>query len=349
MIITTTNSVENSSIQKYFELVSTNVVIGTNFFSDFGASLSDIFGGFSNTYQNNLQRIYQVAIANLQEKAKRLGANAVIGLKIDFDEISGKGKSMFMVSAIGTAVLVEMLDNKQLDSNIHQNNISFEALENEVRKRIIAAQLSKEALPDEEQWQYLLNNPSEELLAPLLKCYLQLPEEGIIEDRKKLLLENFTDFISRTDRNIAVQILYPHVTTDYKKISAVLRRNKLFDAQEVINLIKDGQIKYAIRCMAIDKEYYTAEDLGMMKEIVNTFTSLPDTGKIETVKGGILSKDKEMYICQHGHKNDIEYTFCRYEGCYINIKGIHKAEAEVIDAFILKTQSLEYLLSKQEK
>ena len=107
MIVTTTNSIENAEIEKYIDLISTNVVIGTNFFSDFGASLTDFFGGYSDSYQNKLQKIYSSAIDNLKQKAANMGANAILGLKIDFDEISGKGKSMFMISAIGTAVIIK--------------------------------------------------------------------------------------------------------------------------------------------------------------------------------------------------------------------------------------------------
>jgi uncharacterized protein YbjQ (UPF0145 family) len=138
VITTSTNSIENAEIEKYIELISTNVVIGTNFFSDFGASFTDFFGGFSDSYQNKLQKIYKVAIDNLKLKATSIGANAILGLKIDFDEISGKGKSMFMISALGTAVLI-----KQKKENIeskHVNNISIvsnEKLEQEVARRLI--------------------------------------------------------------------------------------------------------------------------------------------------------------------------------------------------------------------
>ena len=81
-----------------------NVVIGTNVFSDLFASFTDFFGGRSGTYRDGLERIYNEAIKELKEKAIYLGANAIIGLSIDFDEIFGKDKSMFMVAATGTAV-----------------------------------------------------------------------------------------------------------------------------------------------------------------------------------------------------------------------------------------------------
>ena len=106
MIITTTNSIEGAEITSYMRLVSANIVIGTNFLSDIFASFTDFFGGRSNTYQHRLDEVYQNAINEIEEKAARMGADAVVGLKMDFNEISGKGKAMFMVSAVGTAVKI---------------------------------------------------------------------------------------------------------------------------------------------------------------------------------------------------------------------------------------------------
>ncbi len=106
MIITTTNNIEGAEITQYIRLVSTNVVIGTNFFSDFAASFTDFFGGRSTTYQHKLDDVYQNAMYEIEQKAASIGADAVVGLKMDFNEISGKGKTMFMVSAVGTAVKI---------------------------------------------------------------------------------------------------------------------------------------------------------------------------------------------------------------------------------------------------
>ena len=104
MIITTTSNIEGARIVEYLDLISVNVVIGTNFFSDWMASVTDIFGGKSSTYQRKLDDVYEAAFKKIEKRAEKLGADAVVGLKMDFGEVSGKDKSMFMVSAIGTAV-----------------------------------------------------------------------------------------------------------------------------------------------------------------------------------------------------------------------------------------------------
>lgn len=107
MIITTTNSIEGYSVRKYLGVVNANVVLGTNLFSDFTASLSDVFGGHSGTYKNKLNLIYNEVMKEVSKNAESYHADAILGLHINFDEISGGGKSMFMVSASGTVVTLE--------------------------------------------------------------------------------------------------------------------------------------------------------------------------------------------------------------------------------------------------
>lgn len=111
MIITTTHSIQNHDIVKYLGVINANQVLGVNFFSDALAGISDIFGGNSGTYRRNLDNLYEQVIALLKQKASSIGANAIIGIQIDFDEISSKGKSMFMITAVGTAVVVSETAN----------------------------------------------------------------------------------------------------------------------------------------------------------------------------------------------------------------------------------------------
>ena len=104
MIVTTTNNIEGYTVKRYLGVVNANVVIGTNLFSDIAASLTDVFGGRSGSYKST---IYDEVMKELTEKAKSYHADAIVGLHVDFDEVSGGGKSMFMVSASGTAITLE--------------------------------------------------------------------------------------------------------------------------------------------------------------------------------------------------------------------------------------------------
>jgi uncharacterized protein YbjQ (UPF0145 family) len=111
MIVTTTPSLEGQTIESYLGPISAHVVFGVNIFSDIAASWRDVFGGRSQTYQKQLHRLTAAALQDLEQSAKKLRANAIVGLKMDYAEISGGGKAgMFMVVATGTAVLLSKSD-----------------------------------------------------------------------------------------------------------------------------------------------------------------------------------------------------------------------------------------------
>ena len=112
MIVTSTNDIKDHKITEYIGLVNANIVVGANLISDWFASWTDVLGGYSNSYQSKLDEIYNKALNELRFKAAKNGANALLGVHFDFDEISGKGKSMFMVTAFGTAVKVTPITNE---------------------------------------------------------------------------------------------------------------------------------------------------------------------------------------------------------------------------------------------
>ena len=103
MIITTTQNIEGREISEYMGIVFGEVVSGVNFLKDFGAGLRDIFGGRSAGYEDELMRAREEALAEIEERAKRMGADAVVGCKMDY-EVLGQGGSMLMVTVSGTAV-----------------------------------------------------------------------------------------------------------------------------------------------------------------------------------------------------------------------------------------------------
>lgn len=107
MIVTTTNTVEGYRITRYLSPIASNIVAGTGLFSDFVASFSDVFGGRSETYQRQLSDMYAQAVDDLRRQAADRGANCVVGSKFDFGEIAGKGMQMFMLSAVGTPVVIK--------------------------------------------------------------------------------------------------------------------------------------------------------------------------------------------------------------------------------------------------
>ncbi len=104
MICSTTPTLENGIITEYKGIVTGEVVSGVNFVKDFGASIRNIVGGRSSGYEEELIRAREDALAEMQARASKIGANAVVGVDIDY-EVLGQG-NMLMVSATGTAVVV---------------------------------------------------------------------------------------------------------------------------------------------------------------------------------------------------------------------------------------------------
>ncbi len=106
MIVTTTPSIEGKKIVKYLGIVSGEAIIGANFIKDIFASIRDIVGGRASSYEEGLREAKNIALAEMQDYALRLGANAIVGIDLDYETVGGNG-SMLMVSASGTAVVVE--------------------------------------------------------------------------------------------------------------------------------------------------------------------------------------------------------------------------------------------------
>ena len=106
MILTTTPSVEGHSISKYCGVVVGEVILSTDVFKDMFAGIRYLTGGRSGSNERELQKAREVALAELQSQATKLGANAVVGVDLDY-EILGTANSMLMVSASGTAVVLK--------------------------------------------------------------------------------------------------------------------------------------------------------------------------------------------------------------------------------------------------
>ena len=105
MLLTTTPTVEGKPIQQYIGIVTSEAIIGANIFKDIFAGIRDIVGGRSGTYERVIEEARQNALVELQQKAHQLGANAVVGIDLDFETV-GSGGSMLMVVSTGTAVKI---------------------------------------------------------------------------------------------------------------------------------------------------------------------------------------------------------------------------------------------------
>lgn len=108
MLVITTNTAEGHTITKYLGVVSGEAILGANIFKDLFAGIRDIVGGRSAAYERELRKARDLAISEMCEEAAGMGANAVLGVDLDYETISvSAGGGMLMVSASGTAVQLD--------------------------------------------------------------------------------------------------------------------------------------------------------------------------------------------------------------------------------------------------
>ncbi len=105
MQLSTTPTLEGQPIKQYYGVVTGEAILGANVFRDFFASVRDIVGGRSGAYEKELRKAREIAFKELAEQAAELGANAVVGIDIDYETV-GKDSSMLMVTVSGTAVKI---------------------------------------------------------------------------------------------------------------------------------------------------------------------------------------------------------------------------------------------------
>lgn len=105
MIITTTPQIEGHPIKEYKGVVTGETIIGANFVKDFFASIRDVIGGRSSSYERVLREAKETSLQEMAKRAQEMGANAVVGVDIDYETVGGKG-SMLMVATSGTAVVI---------------------------------------------------------------------------------------------------------------------------------------------------------------------------------------------------------------------------------------------------
>ena len=103
MLLTTTPNIQGREITQYFGIVSGETIIGANLFKDFFAGIRDIVGGRASSYESVLREAKESALQEMSDQAARMGANAVIGIDLDYETVGANG-SMLMVTAAGTPV-----------------------------------------------------------------------------------------------------------------------------------------------------------------------------------------------------------------------------------------------------
>lgn len=340
LVITTSSS--NLKIKKHIKPVTAHIVTGTNLFSDISASIADVFGGRSNSYQKQLASLYNEAIEQIKIATYEIGGNCVIGFNIDMDEISGKGKSMFMLTAIGTAVIVDYEESQ--DKNTDFLKEKFENVSNDyintlrIRKEIIKKAETNNLELSAINWDIIIPNQIYEILPYVLKKYSSTYS---YEDLSKQFIKYFECLETEIIKTSLYSYIKQSKNNDFSnKLADIINDLKLYDFEKCIDLIETDNFnckKIGLRILTFNKSYYNKKDLDNYKYSVDFIKSnFPERG-IRSIKKQMLSKEREIWTCECTRSNEID-EICN--DCTRDIFGFKLNELKPIQAVKLLEEKI---------
>lgn len=349
ILVVTSSTLDGVKIKRYLKPVSAHIVAGTNLFSDFMGGLTDVFGGRSQSYQKQLASLYGEAISRIKHSAHEIGANCVIGLSIDMDEISGKGKSMFMLTAVGTAVILEKESIEKIPPSEQGSleNIGVDRINTLREKKSIIIKANNDELQlTEDTWGFITENQIHEVFPFLLRKLEYAVKSEISPGDSEGFYKLFVGYIDRLPETIKLPLLYDSIKVEANvpvvlKLGRVIRELYLFDANRTIELLKNENFaiqKRGLRLTKFDKPFYNKQDEVELQSIIIFIQNNFKERGTRTLKKGLLSKEKEVWVCECGKTNDID-EYCG--SCKQDIYGFKETE-------INPTQAITHLKQKVE-
>lgn len=339
IILTTTSSLEGFEIEQYLGIVSAQFVLGTGLLTDFLSSWTDLFGARSGSYQSKLDRIGREALDRVNARAQALGANAVVGLRVDHDEIAGGGKSMLMVTASGTAVRATRMTRSAETPLNGQSAISGEELSLLYKKDSLLARLQEgQRELTEDEWSFLTEHQVSEAADFVLKnveytatnIYSELP--GV---RSKALA-----YFLALPADEAKPHLYRAATSESNSTAlareAIIKSRLLDTGRITASLLNSSPTERmaALQLVQAHMPAYNLDDadsLFTLAELVDrTFSEVPSSEE----KTGFMGRGvRRIWQCQCGAKNDEETKACH--SCGRDRFGFPRGWLNPADAVVL--------------
>lgn len=313
--ITTTDSIHGWTIRGYKGLVTAHVVAGTGFFSDFAAGWTDVFGGRSQTYQRQMAVIEEDALESLRSAAVDRGANWVIGTRIDFDEISGKGMQMFMVSAQGTAVRA-VADPSAPHDRYAATTVPGASVVSRLRRDAVLEMLPAvekgERLVTEDFVAALCETKPPEAI-PLCLRLLCPPAASQVTEKIQRLARQALHMAPRQATRQALQDLMLNQPTSaavslYSQLGLLDLRWALTQVQSSDSTARRVGLWALCCCVAAS---YSPHDVPVLRALAHAIRSgIPETCTEVELKGLLGGKSTKAWRCGHGHDNSLENERC---------------------------------------
>lgn len=346
VLVVTTSSVEGIKIKRYLKPVSAHIVAGTNFFNDFLGGLTDVFAGRSQTYQKQLNSLYNEAIERVKYAAYEIGANCILGLNIEMDEISGKGKSMFMLTAVGTAVILEREASEKITlpkSDEKLENVGVDRINVLRSKKAIIEKANSGSLTlNDNIWNFITTNQVDDIFSFLLQKFSEvLAQEQISPEVSEKFYKLLIGYVGAFPEEKKFEMLYNGIIEQNEqialKLSGIIKELNLFDFNRCMDILKSDNFqiqKRGIRVVTYDKSFYNKQDIHDLQTVRNIIqTTFVERGKRSMKKQLLSSKEKEVWTCECGKTNDVGVD-C--SGCGQDIYGFRQNELKptTVDNYI---------------
>lgn len=349
ILVTTTEKIDGIEIIQYIKPISAHVVTGTGFFSDFAASFSDVFGGRSQSYQKQLSSIYNEAVETLKRTAYENGANCIVGLRVDSDEISGKGKSMFMITAVGTAVVIESIKNKKTEKKEKAESISTERMIEERQRRLLI-QLAKnnKLVLDDKTWEFISENNVHEIAEEVF-TKAKANYDAYFDEEKTRIYQKLLTYLYSLDEKIRIEILYKQII-EKKAISInskfflLIKELMAYDESKLKMYLSDNDSDIrgkALQIITYDKPFYTIEDIKTFQDYIEIIKHNFPKYEIASQKKLLSSKEIDIWKCECGEKNELEIVNC--SKCGRDIYGFISGEINPENAILQLTENIEII------
>jgi uncharacterized protein YbjQ (UPF0145 family) len=342
-------------------VVSAHVVAGTNIFSDIAASWRDVFGGQSKSYKKQLEQINERVVGELKEDASQQGANALVGLQIDHDQISGQNKEMFMVTASATAVRAE--SRSQAAPTGDETGGAITAGEMNVEEKTVRLHRKHQdgtLQLDDENWRFLIENQISDFsgIVQAKATEIFVGSSIVPQQKKKRHLSNSRDYFLSIPSGRAKEHLYDMATHDEVEVSdwaiGVLEDGNMLDLDRIKEMLGGefySEQKPALEILSrADKPYYEPGDLERLKEIKSQiergFEKRADVFEVE--EEGMFSSDtKKVWQIKDGARNPMHQDYCSETG--LDKYGFGKTETrpdEVVQVLDTKIKALNRRFSR---
>lgn len=330
ILVSTTNSIEGYEIKKYFGICSERVVVGAGLFSEFFAGFTDVFGGRSSVFEARLKELYEMAMDKLIASASKIGANALVGTRMDIDEISGKSSQMFMISVSGTAVLIKSkIEPDMKHDNESDNILTGKTIENQVKTKDLTQRLKKCTVYSE--FKNILSELMEKDIMVPLDLLLEMINDSNCEFTQYQLTEDIIRYLESYEKKSVSNHLNEQVMKAESFTNLFIGTYTAFafpDYKLSVQLF-DKLEPNTIETMLLPvlqkyKNNYDNEDISNIVELCTKMDNMIQAD-IVSVGKGLLNKD--VWICSCGKKVAIDRKRC---DCDRGRNGLlHKYEIEL--------------------